>query len=279
VLKASRPALTPALSAELARRQGEVDRNEAGATPWETFKAHEREQKELGEATVSSVLASMFHEKCAYCEGDEGNEIEHHWPKKPHPRLNQNRGTPARMFLWENLVLACHMCNGFECKGAHMRWDATGRPLLLDPSAAGDDPLCHFTIQVVDTESFKTGWIDPSSELNPDALARATYTVKRLKLNQRSALVRKRARSIKDFNRLIQFVRVFGPDGAPPGGQSLRQAFIDFFDPRSPHLAPVRQVLRRDPDLRRELLDLMPELTDLLASWDRPPDDCTAVHR
>ena len=72
-------------------------------------------------ATVRAALDAMFYHKCAYCESDHADVIDHIWPKSPHRRHNAGRGTRAKMFLWDNLVWACEKCNGFSCKGAHMQ--------------------------------------------------------------------------------------------------------------------------------------------------------------
>lgn len=174
MLKVSRPALAAGLQVDLDTRHAAVTGGTAGKKPWETFTAHERAEAKASHATVGSALDEMFHGECAYCERDEANEIDHHWPKKPHKSLNRSKGSPTKMFVWSNLLLACTFCNGFRCKGAHMQWDVHGRAKLLDPSAVGDDPLCYFTIQIKSAPRFTQGWMDIRKGLRPEAAERAT---------------------------------------------------------------------------------------------------------
>jgi hypothetical protein len=117
-MNVQRPPLPTSLQDDLARRQTAVDHGSAGNSPWKEFKAHERQQARRGQPTVKKILAKMFHGKCA-------------WPKSPHPQ-NARRGSPAVMFRWHNLLWACNICNGFECKASRMEWDAQGDPKLLN---------------------------------------------------------------------------------------------------------------------------------------------------
>ena len=124
MLKVARSPLPAALQAELDRRQAAVDNNTGGNSPWEDFIAFERKQASHQQPTIKEALKAIFHGKCAYCETNNAREIEHHWPRSPHLH-NGNRGSSAQMFRWDNLIWACHTCNSFECKGAHMAWDGS----------------------------------------------------------------------------------------------------------------------------------------------------------
>jgi len=62
-----------------------------------------------------------------YCVDSAGSDIEHFWPKA----LYSNR-----MYVWENLLLACPQCG--RLKGAQFPLNGDGSPLLIDPSA--EDP-------------------------------------------------------------------------------------------------------------------------------------------
>lgn len=277
MLKVRRSPLDPGLQTDLDRRHTAVTTGQGGKKPWEAFKTYEREEARAKRATVAATLGTMFHEKCAYCERDEATEIDHHWPKAPHKSLNRRRGTPAKMFLWSNLLLACTFCNGFRCKGAHMEWDAQDRAKLLDPSAVGDDPICYFTIQTNPAPRFSKGWMDMRKGLRAEAEERARYTRRRLKLNDREALVRRRAVAIDGFYMALFCLQKGGADGSAPNGLTVRKHFANLFDPKTPHLAPIRQILRENLPIRQELLAAMPELGLLLDQWDLPPDDCAAL--
>jgi uncharacterized protein (TIGR02646 family) len=66
-------------------------------------------------------------QRCMYCVDSLGADIEHFWPKTPHPH---------RMYVWENLLLVCTDCG--RKKGAQFPLTPHGEPLLIDPSA--EDP-------------------------------------------------------------------------------------------------------------------------------------------
>lgn len=275
MLKLRRPKLAPALTTELAQRQDAVDRGQASSDPWGDFKKAEGQRAAEKQETVTGVLDHALRGKCAYCETEDASELDHHWPKEPHKRHNQERGTRTKMFQWDNLVLACHGCNGWGCKGSHMKWCADGRTMLLDPFAEGDDPLCHFTIEVDGESKLDLGWIEPREGLAPSALERALYTRKLLKLNIRDQLRRGRARTITRFLDLVDFFRELGPDHESRSGRSIRKAFAELLEPGEPYLGAIRQILRRNEHLRAELLGGMPELGPLIESWDLPPEDCS----
>ena len=79
-----------------------------------------------GKDDVRYALATMYSDRCCYCEGRIGvvvyGQIEHRQPKKLFPE---------KTFVWENLHWACQPCN--VQKGA--KWDRCF-PILdgvLDP--------------------------------------------------------------------------------------------------------------------------------------------------
>jgi len=78
---------------------------------------------------VRSALQKMAgkRQRCMYCVDSAGGDIEHFWPKTPYPE---------RMYVWENLLLACTICG--RKKGSRFPLDEQGEPLLIDPSA--EDP-------------------------------------------------------------------------------------------------------------------------------------------
>ncbi|MCI0461002.1 MAG: hypothetical protein L0Z62_28985 [Gemmataceae bacterium] len=62
-----------------------------------------------------------------FCEDSRGSDIDHFWPLAHYQE---------RTFVWLNLLFACAECN--RVKGDQFALDATGRPLLIDPTA--EDP-------------------------------------------------------------------------------------------------------------------------------------------
>ena len=99
-------------------------------------------------ADVKEALRAMSHEKCVYCESrithiDYG-DIEHYRPKSLYPHLT---------FQWENLLLACGVCNGAEQKGSKfpLQDEDESQPLLLNPCE--DEPRDHL--------AFDGAWLVP----------------------------------------------------------------------------------------------------------------------
>ena len=85
---------------------------------------------------VKTTLVTMFHGKCAYCEAKithiDYGDIEHFRPKDIYPLLAVE---------WDNLLLACRVCNGAEFKGTKFPLDSSGNPLLINPCI--DEPDAH----------------------------------------------------------------------------------------------------------------------------------------
>lgn len=69
--------------------------------------------------------------RCMYCEDSLGTDFEHFWPKGQYPH---------KTFEWLNYLLACSHCNS-NLKRTQFPMDASGAPLLIDPSA--EDPALH----------------------------------------------------------------------------------------------------------------------------------------
>lgn len=88
---------------------------------------------------VLLALKDMFHGKCAYCESMIAHvsypQIEHF-----HPKDGPN-GDETLAFAWDNLLLACGICNGASFKGTQFPGFADGGP-LINPCV--DDPDDHF---------------------------------------------------------------------------------------------------------------------------------------
>ena len=98
----------------------------------EAFWNVRRSTKTLG--AVESALRAMASglERCMYCEDSHGCDIEHRYPKVPHP---------SKAFVWLNLLWVCAICN-------RQKNDAFDKA-MLDPTQ--EDPLDHLLF------SFATG--------------------------------------------------------------------------------------------------------------------------
>jgi uncharacterized protein (TIGR02646 family) len=273
MLKTQRPDLPAALQTELDNRQNAVNAGQAGDSPWDDFREHESRQE------LKKILETMFHQKCAYCESTHGTRhIEHYWPKSPHPH-NANKGTPTRMFVWDNLLLACGTCNGLECKASHMEWYDGDKPKLLNPCQ--DDPLCYLEVDLTKDPPVRQGFIWPRAGLDKNDSERAAYTIRRLKLNQRDDLRRARARTIMEFLGWVCVLDEFGPDYEAPSGNTVRERLLGMLDPSEPYLAAIRQILFFEPDfadLRQQLQAHIPELKAKLDAWALPPQDCQEAY-
>ncbi len=103
--------------------------------------SRERAQQKYRHPKIREALVSMFHGKCAYCESRivhiDYPHIEHFRPKsKPHFRRLAVR--------WENLLLACGICNGPENKGSKFPTAARCGP-AIDPSQ--ENPSDHLKFE------------------------------------------------------------------------------------------------------------------------------------
>ncbi len=180
------------------------------------------------------------------------------------------------MFVWDNLLLACETCNGFECKASRMEWYDEDKPKLINPCQ--DDPICYLDINLMEGPQVRWGFILPRANLDQEHFDRAAYTIRRLKLNRRDGLRQTRAQMIRDFLSWLYILNEFGPDYEAPSGYTVRERFLDVLDPSSPYLAAIRQILFCEPDhadLRQQLLDRIPELEAKLDAWALPPQDWT----
>ena len=270
MLRIPRPDLPHSLQAELDTRQDAVNDDQAGDRPWDDFRKHGSYRE------LTRILKTMFHHKCSYCESTHGTRhVEHHWPKSPHPQ-NDHRGSPSKMFVWDNLLLACGTCNGFECKASRMEWYHGDKPKLINPCQ--DDPMCYLDVSLMEGPRVRWGFVLPRAGLSPEEFDRAEYTIRRLKLNQRDDLREARARVTRNFLGWVLFLVEFGPDCEAPSGYTLRERLLDMLAPSAPCLAAIRQIFFLEPHfagLRQQMLAQIPELEPLLSTWALPPQGCT----
>ncbi len=93
----------------------------------ENKKTFETTQKKYNQKEVKTALKKMFYNKCAFCESNitqvYAGDIEHFRPKSKFPDL---------CFEWENLLLACSICNGKSNKGDKFPSENEGG-LLINP--------------------------------------------------------------------------------------------------------------------------------------------------
>lgn len=128
----------------------------------------------------------MFYGKCAYCESKiehiDYPHIEHYRPKSQFPEY---------CFDWENLLLACTICNGKEFKGANFPLTSTGEPVL---NPCEDEPNNFLQFEIEEEEVSECGYIaivKPNNE-------RGEITEKTLGLN-RLPLLRERTQHLSPY--------------------------------------------------------------------------------
>lgn len=124
-----RRSLSDAAMAKLSELAGEVAKSNHPKDKVTSLWKHLPDEFE----EIRCTLIAMAHgrARCMYCEDGQGTDIEHFWPKSVYP---------LRAFDWANYLWACSYCNS-NAKRARFPLDATGGPLLLDPSV--DEPTRH----------------------------------------------------------------------------------------------------------------------------------------
>src|SRR5262249_26322564 len=117
----------------LQRKQSEIN---AGGDVEKVWKGA-RKTKTM--ATAFLVLKAMTgsRHRCAYSHDSLAADIDHFWPKKPHP---------GRAFIWTNMLPSCTPCN--RVKGDLFPVATTGTPILIDPTV--DDPWGSLCIRASD---------------------------------------------------------------------------------------------------------------------------------
>ena len=111
---------------QLLQQEVENRHEEEGFDPGEHWKGKRHSQPILAVYAVLKRMAGP-RERCMYCVDSEGSDIDHFWPKAEYH---------DRLYLWENLLIACAQCGRF--KGKQFPLSIEGAPLLIDPAA--EDP-------------------------------------------------------------------------------------------------------------------------------------------
>jgi uncharacterized protein (TIGR02646 family) len=178
-----RENLAAETASELERLQAEADQlRQAGG-----FDSVKHWDGRRQAAHILSVLAALKHmagkcEPCMYCVHSEAADIEHFWPKSPYPE---------RMYVWENLLLACSICG--KWKGAKFPLDDFGSPLLIDPTR--EDPWEFLDFDPV-TGNLSSRYLLSTGDFSQ----RGQETVSILHLDRRAGLA---ASYLKTFKRLL----------------------------------------------------------------------------
>jgi len=213
------PDLPPSAAAlsQLARWQARVDAlpdySNRVTTGQRLFKQHNTPR----DRTFSEVRRKLTEmcsgaQRCGYCEDSAADEVEHIWPTSLYPEL---------VFAWRNYLYACGQCNGpknnqfavfprgarnplevsrKKGKGAPITPPRTGAPALIDPRH--EDPLRFLILDLGGTFYF-----EPLAPKGTQAHARADYTLRILRLNDREYLPVARASAFGAYRaRLSEYI-------------------------------------------------------------------------
>ncbi len=135
--------------------------------------------------------ADMFRGKCAYCESfilhiDYGH-IEHYRPKSVYPILT---------FEWDNLLLACGVCNGKQFKGDKFPMIDNETPAFINPCE--DNPFEHFSF--VFDENLQKAFVYGKT-------IRGEITEKELGFNNRQDLLKYRSAHVQKLIHLAKYAK------------------------------------------------------------------------
>ncbi|WP_200239025.1 hypothetical protein [Thiohalocapsa halophila] len=187
----------------LGRRQVRANRQrrEPGFNATRDWKnARDSAPVRAAEATLTRMAG--LTERCMYCEDSHGTDIEHFWPKTPFSEC---------LFIWPNMLLCCAECG--RLKGQLVPADASGAPLLIDPTA--EDPWAHLDFDP-DTGNVVARFLREENGYSP----KGEKTVEVLHLDRREALARVYRRS---FLRIAKIVAVAVDDPQPDSQALLEQ--------------------------------------------------------
>jgi len=171
-----------------------------------------------GAEDVRKKLKTMYHDKCAYCENkdEEDIEVEHYRPKNE-VKGEVHEGYYWLCFEWTNLLPSCHVCNKANFKGTNFPIDSNRvfhplyklnqeldfdssklnsdylkneKPLLLNPEQEGFNPFNYFDIS-------KKGLIVEKPQNNTYEFRQTNKTIEILGFNKRTKLMSYRKKSIR----------------------------------------------------------------------------------
>lgn len=155
--------------------------------------------------SVRALLANIYFNKCAYCEGIENKpEVEHYRPKKGVTEDSGHGGYYWLCYEWTNLLPACRYCNteggkgnqfpiqGLRVKFPSMKYnvlDKTANIAQNSPLIDEQPYLLHPEIDFPDNKRYfkfkNTGEI-----VGIDSLGRGAATIRICNLNRANLLSR-----------------------------------------------------------------------------------------
>ncbi len=148
----------------------------------------------------------MVTQRCNYCEDNQGNQVEHIYPKNIYP---------GKCFDFDNYLIACGICNGpksdrFALFIDNSKIDVSpkrrqdpveppyGEALLVNPRI--ENPFEYIELDIPGTFYF-TAVNDEKDSLE---YHKAEYTIELLKLNSRDVLVEARKAAFHLFKSTLE---------------------------------------------------------------------------
>ncbi len=256
-------ALPQTTADKLKAYQGEVDSVATYAEQVAAAKAlfGSRNKKEN---SVFKVVREKLTElcgdagRCCYCEVSQPDEVEHVWPKDLYPE---------RVFVWENYTYSCGTCNGPKKNqfavfvGTARKWTEVGRgpsdpveppvsgkPVLIDPRI--ENPLDFMELDLMGTFRF-----EPIAAEGTRDYARADYTIRVLRLNERELLKRARRSAFNAYRAMLKEYR----DARDGGASQLELSRLQSNFRTHPHPAVWQEMQRQQadiPELRKLFRDV-----------------------
>lgn len=255
-------------TAALAAYQAAVDATGGYAERVAAAKELFRRYNTRGNATFDEVKRALDQlcagaRRCAYCEDSLADEVEHVRPKDLYPEV---------VFAWANYVYACGPCNG--PKGNHYAVfvdpgavpvevarkpkapvvpPPAGAPVLIDPRV--EDATRLMILDLRDTYQFY-----PLGAKGSRDHARAEYTIRTLRLNERPELTRARRAAYVDY---VSVVRRYQHDR--DRGATARQLALLIDHTRGRQHPTVWREMQRQREKLTELRDLFAAVPEAIA--------------
>lgn len=221
---------------------------------------------------VKMALEKLFHDKCAYCEGDIGSQgpwdVEHYRPKGSVKENNNHHGYYWLAYTWENLLPSCAYCNQrrkdaptfddpatlpaagkldqFPLEDETCRAMAPNdpldleKPLLLNPCMDRD---CE-TYFIYDPQ----GYIQPSGVKPGREYQRADKTIRICHLNRRR-LRKQRAREMETVIKAVKALELAVQTGANAQLLQLLQGIVQDLTADKRRFAGAARFIDRNPHL------------------------------
>jgi uncharacterized protein (TIGR02646 family) len=175
---------------------------------------------EDGKEQLREALEPVSQGKCAFCESLLGvatyREIEHYWPKSRYG---------DRVFIWENLFLACRLCNGAKSDQDH-------GGALVKPDDEEPERLFWLNLD--------SGKLEPRDGLTGEQVRRVQKTIQICDLNRGDLCQVRLAQVRLAMNTLVRL----GREGENPT-EETRSDLTGLLSPRQSYKFTVRFVFEQ----------------------------------